>query len=323
VLTGAIIGFGAVAANGHWPAYAKSADIKIVAVVDRSDERRRAARELSIPLAFATMDDLARNMALDFVDICTPPALHVELVLEALRHGWNVLCEKPLVLHEPDVERLRDAMGESRRVVVPVHNWRYAPIIRRATALLRSGTIGELRQVEIETKRFEDCAAVDPAQPGWRRDPAMAGGGILFDHGWHAVYLARNWFNQDPSEVAATLHMIPETTVDDEARLKLTFPSGVAEIFLTWRANARANRIRLRGDKGEITIDDDRLTMGDESERFDSPLSRGSHHPEWFEAMLREVVASFGSEELGRERFEEAAVCLSVIRRAYDLAGMA
>jgi len=36
VLRGAIIGFGAVAANGHRPAYAQSRDAKIVAVVDRT-----------------------------------------------------------------------------------------------------------------------------------------------------------------------------------------------------------------------------------------------------------------------------------------------
>src|SRR5205085_11371344 len=45
VLRGAIIGFGEVARHGHWPAYAHCHDAKIVAMVDRTEERRKAARE--------------------------------------------------------------------------------------------------------------------------------------------------------------------------------------------------------------------------------------------------------------------------------------
>jgi predicted dehydrogenase len=321
VLRGAIIGFGAVAANGHWPGYAQSTDVEIVAVVDRSDERRKAARELSPRVeTFADIEELARSAAIDFVDICTPPALHSELILKALAHGWNVLCEKPLVLDLADLAKIRGAAIDAKRAVVPVHNWKYAPIIRRATAALHSGVIGRLKRVEIETLRFEDCAAIDPANPSWRRDPAMAGGGILFDHGWHAIYLARHWFNDDPVAISATFHEVPEAGIEDEATVTLNFTGGAAKIFLTWRANGRANRMRLIGDSGEIAIDDDTLDVAGEKLRFDQALSRGSHHPDWFEALLPDVVASFCSPEISRTAFDEAATCLSVIRRAYEVA---
>ncbi|HKP93797.1 MAG TPA: Gfo/Idh/MocA family oxidoreductase, partial [Chthoniobacterales bacterium] len=218
MLRGAIIGFGAVAANGHWPAYARSPDLEIVAVVDPNQARRSAARELSTAIeTFATPEELAQGASVDFVDICAPPALHAELILDALGRDWNVLCEKPLVLELADIDKIRQAAGMSGRAVLPVHNWKYAPIIRRASEALGEGSIGRLQRVEIETLRFEDCAAFDPANPNWRRNPAMAGGGILFDHGWHAIYLARHWFNQDPLDVSATLHKIPEAGVEDEA----------------------------------------------------------------------------------------------------------
>jgi predicted dehydrogenase len=323
VLHGAIIGFGAVAENGHWPAYTRSSDLKIVAVVDRSEDRRTAARRLSAGLeTFATIEELAQNTALDFVDICTPPALHAELVLTALGRGWNVLCEKPLVLHPADIERIRGSARESGRAVVPVHNWKYAPIIRRATEALRSGTIGQLKHVEIETLRFEDCAAVDPANPNWRRNPAMAGGGILFDHGWHAIYLACHWFNHEPTGVSSALHKVPQAGIEDEATLKLDFKAGDAKIFLTWRSSGRGNRMRLTGEHGEIAINDDTLIIGDQSIRFEQALSRGSHHADWFEAMLPDVAASFHSPGKSQAAFEEAAICLSVIRSAYETANV-
>lgn len=317
---GAIIGFGAVAANGHWPAYANFAGAQIVAVVDRTEERRRAARE-SIPgvATFETMRELAAGPQIDFVDVCTPPAFHGEPMRMALENNWDVLCEKPLLLDLEEVENMRSLTRESGRAVVPVHNWKYAPIIRRATDALQLGAIGKLRNVEIETLRIEDCAAIDPDHPNWRRDPTLSGGGILMDHGWHAIYLARHWFGEDPTGVEAELHRAA-IGIEEEATVKLQFPRGRAKIFLTWRAERRGNKMRLSGDNGEIVIEDDRLTIGAKEVRFDNALSAGSHHADWFAAMLPDVMATFGSPEKARKSFEEAAVCLSVIRRAYETA---
>jgi predicted dehydrogenase len=321
VLSGAIIGFGEVARHGHAPAYAASSEAKIIAVVDPTEERRRVARECLPGVAiFSTIAELAAEAELDFVDICTPPALHGEPLLDALARGWNVLCEKPLLLDPVELEKARGLARERGRAVVPVHNWKYAPIIRNATELLRSGAIGSLRHREIETLRIHDCAAADPNHPNWRLDPAMAGGGVLMDHGWHAIYLARAWFGEDPFDVAASLQRAAPEGVENEATLTLVFPSGRAEIFLTWQARTRKNRMRLIGERGEIAIDDDRLSAGGETIQFDSALSAGSHHADWFATMLPDVVASFRSPERARQSFDEAALCLSVIRRAYQRA---
>src|SRR5438046_3041219 len=163
MLKGAIIGFGQVAQYGHWPAYQELDGVEIVAVVDRTESRRAAGRQ-SIPSleTFATTADLAAALEIDFVDICTPPAWHSEPILDALARGWNVICEKPIFLDLIEVEKVRAAMREFGRVAVPVHNWKYAPIVRRATELLHSGSIGPLSRVEIETLRFQDCATADP-----------------------------------------------------------------------------------------------------------------------------------------------------------------
>jgi predicted dehydrogenase len=322
VLRGAIIGFGEVARNGHWPAYADSREAKIVAAVDRTEERRKAARTSRSEIAtFATIEELAGGAEIDFVDICTPPALHGEPMLDALARGWNVLCEKPLLLDLIELDKVRGAARGAGRAVVPVHNWKYAPIIRRATETLRLGEIGQLRGVEIETLRIQDCTAADPDHPNWRRDPAIAGGGVLMDHGWHAIYLARHWFGEEPIEVRASLRRPTRDAVEDEATLILIFPSGQARIFLTWRADLRRNTMRLIGERGQIAIDDDTLKVGGESIRFRNALSAGSHHADWFAAMLPDIIGCFQRPEEALESFEEAALCLSVIRRAYLMGG--
>jgi predicted dehydrogenase len=320
-LRGAIIGFGDVARNGHWPAYEASREARIVAIMDRSEERRRLASEKVG--AFSSIEELAKaEPMLDFVDICTPPALHGEQILTALANDWNVLCEKPLLLDLVELEKVRALARERERAVVPLHNWKFAPIIRGATELLRSSKIGSLREVEIETLRIKDCATADPERPNWRRDPAIAGGGILFDHGWHAIYLAQHWFGEQPIGVEASLHRPAADAVEDEVRLTINFPGGLAKIFLTWNADVRRNRMRLIGEGNEIVIDDDTLRIGADATTFKPGLSAGSHHADWFATMLPEILGYFRDPKAAEQVLNEAAVCLSVIRRAYEMEGV-
>jgi len=327
MLRGAIVGFGDVALKGHWPAWSASSDASIAAVVDRSAERRELARRLAGAVTtFSSVAELAAStLALDFVDVCTPPASHAEPAAVAVDRGWHVLCEKPVLLNGADFERLGRRASDRGVAIMPVHNWKYAPIVKRATDLLRSGAIGRLRSVDIDTERLQPC--LDVGQRSWRRDPAISGGGILMDHGWHAAYLALHWFGEAPTGVKASVARSAPDAVEDEAALVVSFPSGDASIALTWRGQVRRNQMRLLGDRGQLLIADDILHLDAErartSTRFDQALSAGSHHDAWFRAMLPEVLAAFRDPSKSRAPFAEASACLAIVEQAYRSAGAA
>jgi predicted dehydrogenase len=142
------------------------------------------------------------------------------------------------------------------------------------------------------------------------------------DHGWHAVGLALHWFQEAPAEIAVSLRRGASEAVEDEAEMTVVFPCGEAAISLTWNAAARRNTMRLMGDAGDIRIDDDVLCVTqrgarDAAIRFDRALSDGSHHAEWFASMLPDVAAAFACGS--RQLLDEAATCLSVILRAYEI----
>jgi predicted dehydrogenase len=322
VLTGAIVGFGEVARHGHWPGYASSREVRIAAVVDRTAERREEAQRLDPGIAaFASLTELLDSgLPLDFIDICTPPALHAAPMLAALDRGWHVLCEKPFLIDAAPLAMVRTRIAGGGLAAIPVHNWKYAPIVQAATDALRSGAIGRLRQVRIETSRTRAAATADVNGPNWRRDPAVAGGGILMDHGWHAVYLACHWFGVPHASVRCTLHRPASGEVEDEASVTIGFPGGEARIALTWNGSSRRNAMSLAGDAGEIEIDDSLLRVRGPrpaTRRFPQPLSAGSHHAEWFAAMLPDIVATLRAPALGRPLFDEAAECLEIIQSAY------
>jgi predicted dehydrogenase len=148
----------------------------------------------------------------------------------------------------------------------------------------------------------------------------MSGGGILMDHGWHAVYLALHWFREAPVDVVADLRRTGVSQVETDVDLRIAFPSGEARIVLTWNGASRRNTVRFTGDAGEIVADDDTLRVsGREShvEPMGTALSAGSHHADWFIAMLPDVLQAFRDPDRSRPLFDEAAQCLAIIEQAY------
>jgi len=327
---GAMIGFGNIAEKGHYPSYAASTECEIVAVMDPSEKRRAAAQTLAPTIrTYASAEELFRTEKVDFVDICTPPASHVDLAIQALQHGAHVLCEKPLVLSDHDYERLAKEMALRHRTVFAVHNWKYAPIIQQALKWIRAGRIGRVWHVELFVLRNNICqgttqGATGAAMPteNWRQDPAVSGGGILVDHGWHAFYLLTNLIGADPQSILANLHFGAEANgLDEVAQTLVQFPEADGYIHLTWRAPIRRNTIHIQALEGSILIDDGRLLLntrdGAHEEQHFTPLSEGSHHADWFQALLPDFIEELKNPAKRGANFREAGWCVALTRAAY------
>ncbi|MBI5245527.1 MAG: Gfo/Idh/MocA family oxidoreductase [Elusimicrobia bacterium] len=325
-LQGAIIGFGVVAQDAHAPAFARAEGFEIAAVADSSSKRLAAARKI-FPNAriYPSARKLYAAEKLDFVDIATPPHLHAELCLEALRRRLHVLCEKPLVFTRGEFEALRAQAQRQKRALFPVHNWKYAPALSKLHALLRAGSIGELRHIELHVLRSKPAAASGLGSgSNWRLDRSRAGGGILVDHGWHNIYLLMWLSGAAPVDMQAVLQTASNGLCDEEAACLLRFPRASALMYLSWRSPRRAQWGVAYGRCGSIELLDDRLILsrnsGAQTFRFPQKLSAGSAHPEWFAAMLPDFRAAIARPASGLEFLEEAGACAALIERAYRAA---
>jgi predicted dehydrogenase len=321
MLRGGIIGLGNVAVHGHVPGWRERDDVEIVAVFDSRPERRAAAAE-ALPAArwHDSADALLDEAGLDFVDICTPPSSHAALIQGALRRGLHVLCEKPLVHSTAELEALTSLAEKSGRVLHTVHNWHHAPMVRRTSELIREGAVGTVRRVTWHTRRTRPAAAADGSPDNWRLDPAVAGGGVLTDHGWHVFYVVASWIGAEPLAVSAQLERRRHVAlaVEDTASVQLTFPGAIADVVLTWAADVRENWAEVEGSRGRLELRDDTLVWhgadGGEVTRFSCPprLSDGSHHPDWFHAVADEFVAEIRRERPRRDNLAEAALCVAL-----------
>ncbi len=318
---GALVGFGHVAAKGHVPIWQQRSDFALVAVCDPDPARRALATE-QLP-GIASYTDLATLLAReqpDFVDVATPPAYHAAAVVAAAEAGAHALCEKPLTTNLGEFVAMRDAARRAGTVVHTVHNWKYSEAFCTIRTVLAQGAIGRLRHVAFETERSGHSVTIGE---NWRALAAIAGGGILVDHGWHAFYLMLALTEESPRRVRAATdrRRYRDADVEDTVECTVEFPSLAGEIRLTWAGSRRRTCWRFVGETGEVSIDDDVLrvqgTRGEHTQHLRSALSAGSHHPEWFAGVVDAFRRELDEPALRGANLAEAERCLLLLHQAY------
>jgi predicted dehydrogenase len=325
MLRGAVIGLGNVAIHGHLPGWLGRPDVRIVAAADARPAQRAECEE-RLPGArwYDSPEALLAGERVDFVDICTPPSSHAPLIESALGRSLHVLCEKPLVTGPEELARVASAAAKASRVLHTVHNWHHAPILSLVGELIGQGEIGRVRRIVWETLRVKPAAAGDGSEGNWRVDPAVAGGGVLTDHGWHVFYVLPAWVGSPPRSVAARLETRRHTgfAVEDTASVRLEFDGARADVLLTWAAEERRNRVEVEGTEGRIEVHGDAVVLEGRQGRRRwpglPPLTDGSHHPEWFHKVADRFVAAVAGDTSADGNLAEAALCCEIEHRARE-----
>jgi UDP-N-acetylglucosamine 3-dehydrogenase len=143
------------------------------------------AREFGGAGSFGSYAAAMGDERVQAVVVCTPPDSHLELTLAALQAGKHVVLEKPAFLHASDFEPVRAAESRSGRRLMVAENYCYKPVARVLREVIGSGALGEVRF-------FNLVAVKSQRRAGWRDDPAIAGGGALFEGGVHWIDLLAN-----------------------------------------------------------------------------------------------------------------------------------
>lgn len=126
----------------------------------------------------------------DAVFVCTPNRITPDVVVAALEAGKHVFCEKPPGQCVADVERILEAeRRHPGRVLKFGFNHRYHFGIMEAKKIVDSGEYGRI----LWLRGVYGKAEVSSLPGEWRRDPEIAGGGILLDQGIHMLDLFRHF----------------------------------------------------------------------------------------------------------------------------------
>lgn len=153
----AILGQGRSGRNIHGAHILQDGRFRVCAVVDPIAVRReRAMREYGLAEedVYAAPEGLYARGDIDFVINATPSPLHQPLAIAMMRHGLNVLQEKPIAGTTAEVAELEQAISEIGRAYMIFLQSRYAPQFVKVREIVESGVLGRIVQVKITTSSF-------------------------------------------------------------------------------------------------------------------------------------------------------------------------
>lgn len=211
-----IVGAGRIARDQIAPALAGSSYAVLHAAASRDLGR---AESLGPRRAYGSYDALLRDPDVDVVYVATHNGLHRDVVVEALRAGKHVLCEKPLGRSAAECEEMVAAADAAGRHLVEAFMYRHHPQIAEARRQVDAGAIGALTAVEVSFSfrlTGEDDVRL---RPEW-------GGGALLDVGCYGVDFARLFLGDAPGDVHAWADLDTTHGVDRNFHGILDYASG-------------------------------------------------------------------------------------------------
>lgn len=205
----AMIGCGGMARHHVRRILQQQDTTRIVAVCEPSEAAYSAFCEVfeevgaPSPVNIPDLADLLRQLEgeLDAVFIITPHAYHHHQAKMCMEAGVDVLLEKPMVMNAAEAEDLIATRDRTGRLLVVAFNGSLSPEIRKAVKMLRSGELGDL--LSISATVWQNWGPLTVGK--WRQDPALSGGGFLFDTGAHMLNTVVDLAGENFVEVAAWL----------------------------------------------------------------------------------------------------------------------
>lgn len=187
--------------------------IEIVAISDIDDKK---ANDFPLIPFYLDYKKMILEVKPDIVHICTPHYLHAEMVIFALQHNVNVLCEKPLCINQEDIARIIEVEQNSVAQLGVCFQNRYLPRNLFVKSFLQGKKIKNA-MATLAWNRGEEYYTSSK----WRGTKYGEGGGVLINQAIHTIDILE-WFLGEPEYVAAqvsNLTLSDVIEVEDTATL--------------------------------------------------------------------------------------------------------
>jgi predicted dehydrogenase len=200
---------------------------------------------------FTSLDEALRDPAIDAVYVASPVGLHTAQTVACLRAGKHVLGEKPTAMNYAEAESIAKAARESGRLWGVAYYRRLYPKLLRTRELIREGAIGTPVLAEA------NCHSWMPVEArSWLWDPALSGGGPLYDIASHRIDAFNFLFGRPLRATGQLSNAVHRLAVEDSATLLIEYGGGMRGIVdVRWNSHIERDQFRVIGTDGEINLD--------------------------------------------------------------------
>jgi predicted dehydrogenase len=243
-----VVGIGDITRKRVLPAILAEPRSRLYALLTR-DPRKAEAYPGAV--AFTDLGEALRDPEIDAVYVASPVAMHAKQTIASLRAGKHVLCEKPGALDFAQAESMAAVARESGRLLGIAYYRRLYPKLMRARQLIAEGAIGQPVLVEANYHGW-----LESPERGWLKDPALAGGGPLYDVGSHRIDACNFLFGKPLRATGLLSNALHALAVEDSATTLIEYAAGVhAVVDVRWNSRIQRDQFRVVGVEGEISLD--------------------------------------------------------------------
>ena len=276
-----IIGCGDVTEVKSGPGFQKAENSELVAVMRRNgDLAKDYAERHGVPRWYDDGDALIHDPDVNAVYIATPPNSHKEYTLKAAAAGKPVYVEKPMALNFAECQAMIAACAAANVPLFVAFYRRALPRFLKIKDMIQSGSIGEVRYVNIIcTKRPRPVN--QGADLPWRVLPEISGGGIFVDIASHMLDLL-DWMLTPIADVRGfAANQGGGYLAEDIVSGSFQFESGVIGSGVwSFTAFEDVDRTEIVGTHGKIvyaTFDDSPVEVITENGKTAYPLPNPTH----------------------------------------------
>jgi predicted dehydrogenase len=220
----------------------------VAAVVSSSLQRaERFAKHHGIAHAYTydQWDLIAADAAIDAAYLPLPVGLHRRFAELAAAAGKHVLCEKPMAATVADAQAMIDACSAAKRLLMIAYRLDYDPMHDELKLMLAAGMLGTIEHVQ--------SGFGFVAKPGWRFDPALAGGGSLYDVGVYPIHALHELFGKTLVTSAQIIEH-PHTHMELDAAWMGTLGNGATFACSSSYTRRIPDTLSIRGERGTVTL---------------------------------------------------------------------
>jgi predicted dehydrogenase len=171
-----VVGVGFVGGQAHVPSFKKIEGSNLLGLCARTETRVKPLAEKHGVEYYLDYDEALKNPELDAVVVAVPTPYHYDYAMKAIKKGKHVMLEMPIAPKLSQVKEVEAAAKKAGVTVMPILNFRFAPVYVKMKEMIKEGVIG--KPIAMHYREFlpaKDLSAQWPAK-GWAWDIEKAGG---------------------------------------------------------------------------------------------------------------------------------------------------
>jgi len=172
----AVVGVGFVGGQAHVPSFKKIEGSDLIALGATTEKRVKPLAEQYGVKYYLDFDKLLEDPKIQAVVLAVPTPMHFDLAMKAMKKGKHVLCEMPLAPTIDKVKELQKTADKNNVILMPILQFRFAPIYAKTKEMIESGLIG--KPVAFHFREFIPASSIAEQWPAgsWAWNIEKSGG---------------------------------------------------------------------------------------------------------------------------------------------------